>query len=75
VRTTRSLLDRVLSLWMPVKRYRCVAPGCAWEGLLLSRVRRHMPRARKRLPELPAEATACMAQKRPALMAFRARLP
>ena len=62
---------------MPVKRYRCVAPGCDWEGLLLSRVRRHAPRARKRVmpPALTAETTTCVTERRPALMAFRARLP
>ena len=85
VRTARNLPDRVLSLLMPVKRYRCCAQGCGWEGLLLPRMHPRAPRATRssraravRLLSPPlgcAAALAGMTQRRPALMAFRARLP
>lgn len=83
MRTARSLADRVLSLLMPVKRYRCSAPGCEWEGLLLSRRQRARYKKRTlsraaalaRLAEGAAAAAPGLAERRPALMAFRARLP
>lgn len=40
-RMARSWGDRVVSLFMPVVRYRCVSAGCGWQGLLLRRHRRH----------------------------------
>jgi len=33
-RVERHFLDRVISLAVPVRRYRCVAPRCGWEGTL-----------------------------------------
>jgi hypothetical protein len=39
-RVARRWHDRVLSLFVPVERYRCVSAGCGWEGLLK---RRHRP--------------------------------
>ncbi|MDO9072817.1 MAG: hypothetical protein Q7U73_06100 [Rubrivivax sp.] len=38
-RVARRWFDRVLSLFMPVVRYRCASPGCGWEGLLMRRHR------------------------------------
>ena len=85
MRTARRLPDRVLSLLMPVKRYRCCAQGCGWEGLLLPRMHPRAPRAtrssRARAVRLLSTPLGCAAaltditQKRPALIAFRARLP
>jgi hypothetical protein len=77
VRTSRSWADRVLSLWMPVKRYRCAAPQCGWEGLLMPRFRR---RTSKRAAASPStderdDGVGETRERRPALMAFRSRLP
>ncbi len=47
-RVSRTGLDRLLSLFMPVVRYRCANPGCGWEGLLM----RH-PRPRRRSTRPP----------------------
>lgn len=33
-RMPRGLLDRLISLVVPVRRYRCRALACAWEGVL-----------------------------------------
>ena len=38
-RVSRKLTDRMLSVVMPVKRYRCFDLNCNWEGLLMSRRR------------------------------------
>lgn len=38
-RVARRWFDRILSLFMPVVRYRCASPGCGWEGLLMRRHR------------------------------------
>jgi hypothetical protein len=42
-RVARRWFERVLSLFMPVARYRCASPACGWEGLLMRRhhQRRH----------------------------------
>jgi hypothetical protein len=73
----RTLPDRVLSLWMPVKRYRCCAVLCNWEGLLLSRRQQHAGAndAKSTLSgdtDLLPEAAPT---KQPALIAFRSRMP
>jgi hypothetical protein len=34
IRIRRTPLDRFLSLFVPLRRYRCVAIGCGWEGSL-----------------------------------------
>lgn len=36
-RITRSDLDRLLSLVVPLRRYRCRSSACAWEGTLRAR--------------------------------------
>lgn len=36
-RVPRRWRDRVLSLWFPVRRYRCTGWQCGWEGVLLRR--------------------------------------
>lgn len=36
-RVSRRWLDRALSVFMPVVRYRCASEGCGWEGLLMRR--------------------------------------
>lgn len=33
-RVPRRLIDRFLSLFAPVQRYRCLSPHCGWEGNL-----------------------------------------
>jgi hypothetical protein len=38
-RVRRRLVDRILSLFMPVVRYRCWSYECKWEGLF-DRLRR-----------------------------------
>lgn len=43
-RVPRRTVDRILSLFVPVHRYRCSMMGCDWEGNL--RVRRHLRRSR-----------------------------
>jgi len=62
---------------MPVKRYRCCAAHCNWEGLLLSRRQRKAAAndAKSTLSgdtELLPETSPT---KQPALMAFRSRTP
>lgn len=47
-RVARRFLDRLLSLFMPVSRYRCRSAACTWEGAL--RPRHSMP------PSPPAAA-------------------
>lgn len=38
-RVRRDLLDRLISVFVPVRRYRCPTMRCEWEGLLrISRV-------------------------------------
>ncbi|MDP2004253.1 MAG: hypothetical protein Q8K45_01145 [Rubrivivax sp.] len=48
-RMARGWFDRVLSLFMPIVRYRCASAECGWEGLLMRRHRRrpehHQPPA------------------------------
>jgi hypothetical protein len=46
-RVARRWYDRILSLFMPVVRYRCASAGCGWEGLLM---RRHRVRLRAGRP-------------------------
>lgn len=46
VRVARRFLDRLLSVVMPVGRYRCSAAPCSWEGVL---------QPRRSLPALRAE--------------------
>lgn len=36
-RVARLFVDRLLSLFIPVKRYRCTSAPCAWEGVLKPR--------------------------------------
>jgi hypothetical protein len=36
-RVSRRWFDRVLSVFVPVVRYRCASEGCGWEGLLMRR--------------------------------------
>lgn len=36
-RVARRFLDRLLSILIPVKRYRCTSATCAWEGVLKPR--------------------------------------
>jgi hypothetical protein len=36
-RVSRRWFDRVLSMFMPVVRYRCSSASCGWEGLLMRR--------------------------------------
>jgi predicted RNA-binding Zn-ribbon protein involved in translation (DUF1610 family) len=31
-RVRRRFIDRVISLFKPVQRYRCLSPSCGWEG-------------------------------------------
>lgn len=38
-RTHRRLVDRLVSLIVPVRRYRCVAVRCQWEGNIVQRRR------------------------------------
>jgi len=38
IRVRRHFADRLLSLFRPVRRYRCHKPACLWEGTL-----RHPP--------------------------------
>jgi hypothetical protein len=33
-RIARRWPDRMLSLWVPVRRYRCTAQTCGWQGVL-----------------------------------------
>lgn len=76
-RVARTLPDRVLSLWMPVKRYRCCAAHCNWEGLLLSR-RQHKAAANDAKSTLSGETELLPESaptKQPALIAFRSRTP
>ena len=76
-RVARTLPDRLLSLWMPGKRYRCCALLCNWDGLLLSRKQRKgagnavKPTSSVDTERVP-EGTA---MKQPALIAFRTRIP
>jgi hypothetical protein len=37
LRVRRELGDRLLSLVVPVRRYRCASMVCGWEGLVASR--------------------------------------
>jgi len=37
IRVRRRLIDKLLSIVIPVRRFRCVDAGCIWEG----NVRRH----------------------------------
>lgn len=39
VRTRRRLIDRLISVIVPVYRYRCVALGCQWRGNMRQRRR------------------------------------
>lgn len=32
-RIHRNRMDRFLSLFLPLRRYRCLQPKCGWEGL------------------------------------------
>ena len=34
IRIRRRLVDRMVSLFTPVRRFRCVSLGCTWEGNL-----------------------------------------
>lgn len=34
LRVRRRIIDRMISLFVPVHRYRCNALGCTWEGNL-----------------------------------------
>ena len=36
-RVARHFLDRLLSVFIPVSRYRCTTPACSWEGVLQPR--------------------------------------
>lgn len=36
-RVARLFLDRLLSIVVPVRRYRCTSAACAWEGVLKPR--------------------------------------
>lgn len=36
-RIPRLALDRLVSLVVPLRRYRCCTPACAWEGTLRTR--------------------------------------
>jgi hypothetical protein len=38
-RVRRRLVDRIVSLIVPCRRYRCIAMGCGWEGNLPPRSR------------------------------------
>ena len=35
LRVSRHWLDRLLGIWVPSWRYRCMAASCGWAGLLL----------------------------------------
>jgi hypothetical protein len=50
LRTPHDVLDRLLRLFMPVRRYRCASAACRWEGALLctQRVRQRDPAAQQR---------------------------
>lgn len=71
-RVARDLTDRVLSLLMPVKRYRCEEATCGWEGLLLSRQRRG-GRVGVLRDAAAVSEVATSVQRSPALIAVRAR--
>lgn len=45
-RVPRRLIDRLINLFTPVQRYKCMSPHCNWEGNLAS------------LPEPRAQSTA-----------------
>ena len=47
-RMQRNWFDRLLSLWLPVLRYRCRSDTCGWEGVLLRR--QHAAPAEKAVP-------------------------
>ena len=36
-RVQRRWIDRLISLYLPVHRYRCIGPGCGWIGNLCAR--------------------------------------
>ena len=36
-RVQRRWIDRLISLYLPVHRYRCISPGCCWIGNLCAR--------------------------------------
>jgi len=36
-RVARGWPDRLLSLWIPVRRYRCLSGFCGWDGILRHR--------------------------------------
>ena len=42
LRVRRRLIDRILSVFLSQRRFRCTQPGCAWEGNL----RKKAPRER-----------------------------
>ena len=52
VRVARRWWHRVLSWWMPVKRFRCRSFACGWDGVLLGTSGRG-PWRRKRVRRWP----------------------
>lgn len=46
IRIRRRFIDRLMSLAYPVKRYRCSAPWCGWEGVLSKKKVRAGPKIR-----------------------------
>ena len=42
-RVPRRLVDRMISLFTPVQRYRCLSPYCEWEGNLSKTDRTEAP--------------------------------
>ena len=58
-RVPRSLGDRLVGLFMPVRRFRCASAVCGWEGLLLrDRNERRADRYRDR-KVLDAASASC----------------
>ena len=60
-RVSRHFIDRLLSLFMPVSRYRCRSSSCTWEGALRPRSSQapaKTPSPRRRRPMLEASRLA-----------------
>ena len=46
IRIRRRFVDRLISVVYPLKRYRCTAAGCDWEGALSRKRVRASPKAK-----------------------------
>lgn len=55
-RVPRRAFDRLLSLFVPVRRYRCRAVACSWEGTLRDRHLRPAPDAHDAYRRTPIDS-------------------